>query len=133
MVEKKEEKPVKTGDKVERDELGRVLPGSRLNPNGRPEGSLSIKNWIKKYLENNPGEFKKLCKYYLKEPKMRDLLWKMIDGLPKQSLKLEADEMISKVTFELVTKHEGNKTTNNESVPEKLGGVPKKEIQDSDK
>jgi hypothetical protein len=67
-----------------RDNKGRFKPGVSGNPAGRPEG-ISIKERIKQYLEENPKEFEELCQFYLKNEKMRDLLWKMLDGLPRGS------------------------------------------------
>lgn len=100
MGEEKEKELDKTGTKVERDEKGRILPGQdSLNPDGRPKGSLSIKSWIKKHLEENPEKFEELCKYYMDDKGMRDLLWKMIDGLPRQSIGFDMEEMITELNI----------------------------------
>lgn len=56
-----------------------------INRKGRPKGP-SIKEWIQIYLKKNPDKFEDLCKFYLEDSKMKDLLWKMLEGLPKQSL-----------------------------------------------
>jgi len=78
---------------LERDENGRLLPGQKsLNPTGRPEGSLSFTTEIKKYLRKNPDKFYEILHYYVDNKKMRDLLWKMIDGQPKQNLGFGDDE-----------------------------------------
>lgn len=69
-------------------------PGVSGNPAGRPKGSVSIKDSIRKFLEDNPEEFEKLCKYYLTNDKHKDLLWKMLDGMPKQGIDLETKEPI---------------------------------------
>jgi len=73
-----------------------------INRKGRPKGP-SIKGWIQEYLKENPEKFEELCKYYLKDIKMRDLLWKMLDGLPKQSLEHTGAEgepiQVSIITF----------------------------------
>lgn len=43
-MEQNNEKPVITGKKqAVRDKKGRMLPGTTLNPNGRPKGSLDFK------------------------------------------------------------------------------------------
>lgn len=42
----------KTSEKLERDEKGRLLPGQKsLNPNGRPEGTFSLVELLKKELQ----------------------------------------------------------------------------------
>lgn len=104
-------KPFKNGDKKERDDKGRYIEGYEGGP-GRPVGSLSIKNYIKKHLEENPGEFEKLCKYYMKDIKMRDLLWKMIDGLPKQSVEHSGEVKIP-VTSIIINPIANDKKTKN--------------------
>jgi len=64
-------------------ETGKFIPG---NPGGgRPKGSISIKDRIRRYLEDNPERFEELAQYYLSDPKMRDLLWRMLDGNPHQA------------------------------------------------
>lgn len=59
-----------------------------INRNGRPTGSYSLKSKIIKYLEEHPEKEKELLDYYMnsKDNKIRDLLWRMIDGSPSQSL-----------------------------------------------
>ena len=84
--------PDKTRIQVERDDLGRILKGQQsLNPEGRPKGSISIKDRIRKILEEEPERFEELCKYYLTDKKMRDLLWKQLDGMPRQSQELTGE------------------------------------------
>lgn len=67
-------------------------PGAewRGNKNGRPKGSISILTDIKRKLEKlskeNPQEYEELIDYYIREPKMRELLIKMVDGMPRQSI-----------------------------------------------
>lgn len=68
--------------------------GQSGNPKGRGKGTISLLTDIKKRLKEtakkNPQEYKELIDYYWKNEKMRDLLIKMIDGLPKQSVDLKA-------------------------------------------
>jgi hypothetical protein len=68
-------------------------PGQSGNPNGRPKGSISIKTKIKQRLEAHPEKLEELVDYYLNELKMRDLLWKMIDGIPKQQVEIEQKQL----------------------------------------
>ena len=92
-----EEKREKTGgNKVERDKKGRILPGSCGNPNGRPEGTLSLVSILKKLLADVPeGEEETnaiiLMKEAIKKAKGRDAtmlrdIINRVDGMPKQSL-----------------------------------------------
>ena len=87
-----ENKPDKTGSNREKD--GRFKEGVSGNPRGRPQGSISlltdIKRKLKKMKEEDPKEYEKLIDYYWENPKMRDLLIKMIDGLPRQKVDLDA-------------------------------------------
>jgi len=59
--------------------------GESGNPAGRPKGSISIKDAIRQHLQSNPKEFEELCRFYLKNIRMRELLWKMLEGNPDSS------------------------------------------------
>jgi hypothetical protein len=50
-MEKNNEKPAITGNKQVRDEKGRMLPGTTLNPNGRPKGSEDFKTKFYKMVD----------------------------------------------------------------------------------
>lgn len=91
-----------------RDDKGRFKPGVSGNPAGRPEG-ISIKERIKQYLKDNPKEFEELCQFYLNDKKMRELLWKMLDGLPKGSF---VDEGEGFPPINIVIKNGSNNTGN---------------------
>lgn len=93
MAEVKQEK---TSKKLERDEKGRLLPGQEsLNPNGRPEGSISLTAMIKKKLELLSPDGKRQAIEMLADniiqdaldssDNMRKLIWNYLDGLPKFS------------------------------------------------
>jgi len=91
-----------TSKKPERDEKGRLLPGQEsLNPKGKPKGTLSFTTEIKKFLMENPEDFKEICRYYIKDKRMRDLLWKMIDGQPKQAIEHGLDDTIEEVNINI--------------------------------
>lgn len=89
--------PDKTG--INRNEKGQFPKGVSGNPNGRPEGSVSIVEGIKrKLLEVEPANKKTylelfLSKLFLKaikegnEQLMKDMI-NRIDGMPKQSTDL---------------------------------------------
>ena len=76
----------KSENKPARDARGRLLPGNTSNPNGRPVGSLSITTRIRQMLNEDPKLYQSLCDFYVKDDKMRDLLWRMLDGQPQQKI-----------------------------------------------
>jgi len=106
-----------------RDEKGRFVVGHPPTSPGRPKGRISIRDYIRRYYEKHPKEFEDLCKYYMVDPKMRTLLWQMLDGLPKQSLEYSFDDVITNVKIEI----NAVEPKGNNSISKKLGGVPKKD------
>ena len=86
--------PIKPEPK--RDELGRFGPGNNANPAGRPPG-VSFTERIKEIFLNDPKKFEATCKYYMDDPRMKELLWKMIDGMPKQQIGGDKDSPIEVV------------------------------------
>ena len=89
------EEPVEPGNNQEiRDEKGRFLPGVSGNPTGagggRPEGSISIKEQLKKRLAENPEELREIVEYFIKEN--RELMWVMLEGRPKQQMDIDLDK-----------------------------------------
>lgn len=77
-------KPLNNSELIVRNEKGQLLKGSVLNPNGKPKGTLSITNKVKRVLEDNPELLEEIVKDYIFNPKFRELLWRMVDGLPKR-------------------------------------------------
>lgn len=71
------------GDK--RNPNGTFAEGNSGGP-GRPKGSVSIMQQIKKRLAENPWELEELVEYYLKDKTHRALLLQMIDGRPAQDV-----------------------------------------------
>jgi hypothetical protein len=61
-------------------------PGQSGNPKGRPKGSFSLKTRVIKYLESNPDKLEITIESLATDPKHRELLFKMIDGTPKQQV-----------------------------------------------
>jgi len=63
------------------------------NPKGRPKGSISIKDKIRRHLEDNPDKLEELVTYYMEneQPVMRKLLWEMLDGKPAQDIAVEGE------------------------------------------
>ena len=85
---------------------GTFGPGNNANPNGRPKG-VSFNERIKEIFLNEPEKFEATCRYYMDDPRMKELLWKMMDGMPKQQTELTGKDG-EKVTF--VIKRETNDT-----------------------
>ncbi len=71
-----------SGYKPLRNEKGQILPGYTGNPNGRPSTSFSIRDAIRRYLNNNPEEMLKLIRGFIeKDPQF---MWRMMEGeVPK--------------------------------------------------
>lgn len=72
---------------IKTDEKGKFVKGTAPGP-GRPKGSISIKDQIRKKLLEDPARFDELVEFYMKEeaPAMRKLLWEMLEGKPKESV-----------------------------------------------
>lgn len=61
---------------------GKFIPG---NPGGgRPKGSFSIKEAVRRKLQENPGLFEEFVSYFAKDN--RELTWQMLEGKPSQDL-----------------------------------------------
>ena len=76
-------KPVK--QVINRNPDGTFPKGVCGNPNGRPK-EISITERIREIFKNEPEEFEKTVREYMKDKRSRDLMWKMIDGMPKQGI-----------------------------------------------
>lgn len=64
-------------------------PGQSGNLAGRPKGSISITTKIKQMLEENPQILESLITDLFK--KHPDLIYKQIDGMPKQTTEIMGD------------------------------------------
>lgn len=77
--------PKSNGGNTGKDkETGQFIQGNTLG--GRTKGTISIISRIKKYLKENPKKMDELVEYYLNDEKMRDLLFRMVDGNPRQRI-----------------------------------------------
>lgn len=77
-----EQRPIAVIDGVVR---GRpFLPGESGNPAGRPKGSLSIRDSIRQYLEDNPAELIKVFKHFIE--KNPEFMWSMMESAPAKGI-----------------------------------------------
>jgi len=84
------EKTTENTDKKQNDKPWLWKKGQSGNPNGKPKGTIhaftNFRNIIIKKLETDPDLADSIAEYYLHNPKMKELLWKMIDGMPQGSV-----------------------------------------------
>lgn len=77
----------KTGKEIERDALGRILPGQgALNPNGRPKGK-TLKEYARDWFLNMTDE-QKMAYLIALEEKRPAFAWSMAEGLPSEDKKI---------------------------------------------
>jgi hypothetical protein len=132
--QKTEKSPVLSGDN--RDEKGKFLPGQSGNPDGRPEGTLSLTSMLRKALEeivdNDFGEKKMKAQIMIdlivsKVIKDKDVAtaWNIvnrIEGFPKQAVSLGSEEGV-KVIFEDANPNADKKSKTDKSIQEESPGV----------
>lgn len=53
------------------------------NANGRPKGSISLKDKVRNFLEEHPEEVEEIVKHFVKSN--RELMWQMLEGRPASS------------------------------------------------
>lgn len=90
--------PETTG--IKRDEEGKFIKGVSGNPDGRPKGSFSLVELIKKRLQEIPeGKDKTYAEYFIEQimkktviegdtSMMRDII-NRVDGMPRQNIGLD--------------------------------------------
>lgn len=67
---------------------GKFIKG---NPGGgRPRGSISIRDKVRQFLEDNPNEVDEIVKHFV--IKNRELMWQMLEGKPKQQMEVDVDK-----------------------------------------
>jgi len=100
LVKKAMTKPIQNGALMERDVKGQFVKGWEGGP-GRPEGSISLTETVKRKLRQLHPDGKREAIEVLADNiiqdalesnnKMRTLIWNYVDGMPKQNLKLEGE------------------------------------------
>ncbi len=106
--------PEKTGEN--RDETGKFTAGASGNPAGRPKGSVSVVEAIKKKLQECPAGKEKTYLHYLVEKIMKkavidddvamikDII-NRVDGMPKESHDVNAEIKLVKPIYGGLSKH----------------------------
>lgn len=79
--------------------VGKPFPkGVSGNPAGRPKGSKSIKDTIRKMFEEEPEKFTGFIHALLDEEK--SLVWQMLEGKPTQTIAGDNDNPIRIITVD---------------------------------
>ena len=105
---------------IKTDDKGKFVKGTAPGP-GRPEGSISIKDTIRKNFKDNPEKFEELISYYMEneQPIMRKLLWEMLEGKPAQQIDLDAnvktDAELTDAQLERILRGRADRTASGES------------------
>lgn len=68
-------------------------PGVSGNPGGRPKGTISLKEYAKKYLQELDEEGKR----EFMEGLSKDIIWKMAEGNPKNDIEHTGNLTITEV------------------------------------
>jgi hypothetical protein len=77
--------------------------GQSGNPGGRPKGSISMKEYARRYLQELPEEEKLL----FMEGLPKDIIWKMAEGNPKQESDVAIKELpIVQISEAILHKHD---------------------------
>lgn len=80
----------RTKNALKRDAKGRLVKGTPPGP-GRPKGGVSIKDLVRKHLEENPEDLKEFVEHFIKEN--RELAWQMLEGRPSQDVTTAGDKI----------------------------------------
>jgi len=108
--------PQNSGGIVGRDEKGKFTEGHE-KIGGRVKGTVSIMTKIKQYLREHPEKLEELVTYYLNDLDSRDLLLRMIDGMPRQRVGvggLDEEGELTSITYRVIRSKEDLKMIDNE-------------------
>lgn len=73
----------------------RYQKGHSGNPDGRPKGSISIKQKVREYLDEHPYAYEEFIKGVITTRKNQLETWKMLEGAPKATAEITADMTIN--------------------------------------
>lgn len=97
------DEPITNG--IKRDAEGKIVEGSGpLNPNGRPKGSISIKDRVRQYLEDHPEDVEQIVQHFVRTN--RELMWQMLEGRPNQATDVTTGGQPLYLPAELLNKNE---------------------------
>ena len=94
------------GKAVKRNNRGYFLEGTIAGP-GRPKGSKSIKDAVRKYLEDNPVDFQDFIRHFIN--KNRELAWQMLEGRPPQDVTSGGEKIKQIPIYAGLSKHDSDK------------------------
>lgn len=77
---------------IPRTEKGYFIKGQAPKSPGRPKGSISIKDAVRKHLEEHPEDFKEYVEHFIK--KNRELSWQMLEGRPQQDITSAGEKIV---------------------------------------
>ena len=102
---------IKSENKAGRDLRGRFLKGQAPKSPGRPLGSISIKDRVRQWLEENPDDMSDFVKHFAK--KNRELAWQMLEGRPQQDVTTAGQKIEIPIyggrSIDTLPGHNGNK------------------------
>ena len=85
-------------------------PGDpNINRNGRPKGSISIKDKVRQYLELHPNEVDEIVKHFVNNN--RELMWQMLEGRPQQDVTSDGKALPTPILGHVPTNDSDGKDT----------------------
>ena len=70
----------------------------------KPE-KVSLLKGIRQYLDEHPAKLQELVRWYIENKRMRDLLWKMIDGSPRTQSEITVKNTTVQIDEDVAAKY----------------------------